>query len=93
MRIRYTNYPDSKKLTNKSKRVATLTQPLYGIILGALPGIAAIALFPSAVVLPIVLLVCGIIAGPVLLVVYRKKKFAQFDAEYEELLQSNNNQI
>ena len=88
MRIRYTNYPNSKKLTNKSKRVATLTQPLYGIILGALPGIAAIALFPSSVVLPMILMVCGIIAGPILLSVYRKKKFAQLDAEYETLLQS-----
>ena len=28
MRIRYTTYPQSPKLTNKSKRVATLTHTL-----------------------------------------------------------------
>ena len=91
MRIRYTNYPNSKKLTNKSKRVATLTKPLYGIILGLLPGGAAVALFPNSVTLPMILMVCGAIAGPILLAVYRRKKFAQFDAEYEELLNSSAN--
>ena len=89
MRIRYTNYPNSKKLTNKSKRVATLTHPLYGIILVALPGIAATALFPSSVTFPMIMMVCGVIACPILLTVYRRKKFAQFDAEYEELQNSS----
>ena len=93
MRIQYTNYPNSKKLTNKSKRVATLTPPLYGIILGAivgaLPGILIVSVFPDADIVPMIFMVAGIVAGPILLSKYRKKKFAQYDAEYDEILRNN----
>ena len=95
MRIRYTNYPNSKKLTNKSKRVATLTHPLYGIILGAivgaLPGALIVSVFPEAEIVPMIFMVAGIIAVPILLSKYRKKKFAQYDAEYAQICQSSGN--
>ena len=90
MHIRYKVYPNSKKLTYKSKRVTTLTSPLYGIILGTLPGIAAIALFPDSVTLPMILMVGGVIVCPTLLAKYRKKKLAQYDAEYEKMQNSSN---
>ena len=88
MRIRYTTYPQSPKLTNKSKRVATLTHPLYGVILGGMIGVAAGFAFPDSVTIPMIFLFGGAVAGPILLALYRKKKFAQFDAEYDELLKS-----
>ncbi len=95
MRISYTNYPNSKKLTNKSRRVATLTHPFYGIILGAivgaLPGALIVQIFSEAEIVPMIFMVAGIIAVPILLSKYRKKKFAQYDAEYEKICQSSEN--
>lgn len=92
MRIhfKYKNYPLSKELTEKSKRVGTLTHPLYGIVLGVLPGLLAAFIFSSSVEIPMVLMLVGMVAGPILLSVVRKKKFAKYDAEYEKLLQSMN---
>lgn len=90
MTIRYTNYPRSKELTGKSKRIATLTHPVYGIILGVLPGLLAAFLFPSSAAVPLVVMFAGIVAGPILLRILRKKKFAQLDEEYEKLLKSAN---
>lgn len=86
IRISYTNYPQSKKLTNKSRRIATLTQPLYGILLGGFLGVLVALAFPSSVVLPIICLFGFPIAGIILLRMLRKKKFAQYDAEYDALL-------
>ena len=86
--FKYRNYPKSPELTEKSRRVGTLTHPLYGIALGAIIMVVLGNLFPAAVELVCMLGVAGMIAGPILLVRYRKKKFAQFDAEYEKLLQN-----
>lgn len=86
--FKYTNYPLSPELTAKSKRVGQLTHPLYGIMLGAMVLLLAGNLFPSAVEFACMLGVAGMIVGPILLVQFRKKKFAQFDAEYEKILQA-----
>lgn len=86
--FKYRNYPLSPELTEKSKRVGQLTHPLYGIILGAMVFFVAGNLFPSSVEFVSMLGVAGMIAGPILLVQFRKKKFAQFDAEYEKILQA-----
>lgn len=86
MRISYTNYPQSKKLTNKSRRIATFTHPLYGIILGGILGMAAAFVFPNSVAIPMICLIGGPIAGVILLRMLRNKKFAQYDAEYAALL-------
>ena len=88
LRFKYREYPQSPKLTQKSKRVGTLTHPLYGVILGGMIGVAAGFLFPDSVTIPMIFMFGGVVAGPILLAVYRKKKFAQYDAEYEELLKS-----
>lgn len=90
MRIRFTykNYPHSPELTRKSMRLCTLTSPLYGLMLGVVPGVACAMLFPSALTVPLVVMFGGIVAGPILLARYRKKKLAEFDAEYARLLQS-----
>ena len=85
---KYTNYPLSKELTEKSRRLGLLTQPIYGIILGVLPGLAAACIFPHSASIPMVLMFAGIIAGPILLAMLRKKKNAQYDAEYQKILQA-----
>lgn len=90
LHFEYKNYPLSKELTQKSARVGSWTHPLYGFALGAMPGIACAMLFPTSFTVPMILLFGGIVAGPILLTRYRKKKFAQFDAEYEQLLKSQN---
>ena len=87
-RVTYTNYPLSPKLTDKSRRIATLTKPIYGIILGAFLGILCTMAFPNSVTLPMIVMFAGIIACPILLAMLRKKKFAQYDAEYQKILQS-----
>ena len=87
-RIKYKNYPNSQELTNKSLRVATLTSPLYGLMLGVVPGVVGAMIFPSSAAVPLVLIFAGIVAGPLLLRAYRRKKFAQYDAEYARLMQS-----
>ena len=86
--ITYTNYPLSPKLTNKSKRVATLTKPLYGISLGAFLGILCAMAFPNSITVPMIVMFGGMVAGPILLAQLRKKKFAQFDEEYQKILAS-----
>lgn len=88
IRFRYKTYPLSQELTNKSARVCTLTHPIYGFVLGVLPGTLISMAFPSSTTIPIVLMFSGIVAGPILLGKYRKKKIAQLDAEYERLLQT-----
>lgn len=88
MRYSYKNYPLSNELTQKSARTGLLTRPIFGIFLGVIPGVLGMILFPSSVVVPMILLFSGIVAGPLLLLAYRKKKFARYDAEYARLLQS-----
>ena len=90
MRIRfhYKNYPLAPDLTRKSQRVGTLTHPIYGLILGAFPGVLCAMIFTDAFAIPMILLFTGIVACPILLRVYRKKKFAQLDAQYEQRLRS-----
>lgn len=90
MRIRYEsrNYPLSPELTRKSQRVGLLTTPIYGLILGILPGLLCSILFPASLALPLILIFAGIVAGPLLLRAHRRKKFAQFDEEYQKLLRS-----
>lgn len=92
MRIRfnYKNYPLSKELTAKSQRVGTLTHPIYGLIFGALPGVLVAMLLPGLIAPAMILLFGGAVAGPLLLNKYRKKKFAEYDAEYEKLLKAQN---
>ena len=82
MRFAYRNYPGYPELTAKRKRVAVLTHPVYGIILGALPGILAAILFPSAIAVPIIVLLVGAVAGPILLKRYRNREFARIELEY-----------
>lgn len=82
------NYPLSRELTERSKRVGILTHPLYGIVLGGMLGTIACYIFPDSVNVPMCIMLAGVIGGPILLHSYRKKKFAQFDAEYAQLLQS-----
>lgn len=91
IRFRYKTYPLSPELTAKSQRICILTSMIYGLILGAVPGIVAAVVFPDSVALPLVLMFAGIIAVPLLLRGLRRKKLAQFDAEYEKLLQSMRN--
>ena len=90
MRIRfyYKTYPLSPELTAKSQRVCVLTSVIYGLMLGVIPGILAAMLFPNAFAIPMILIFTGIVAGPLLLRLLRKKKLAQLDAEYEKILQS-----
>ena len=89
LHYKYTNYPLSPELTRKSEDTALRTHPLYGIVLGGAPAMLATFLFgqlPDALFM--ILLFGGAIAGPFLLAAYRRKKFAQYDAEYAKLLQS-----
>lgn len=89
---KYNNYPLSEELTAKSKRIGLLTSPLYGVVAGGLLGVLLMViivyLFPSAEVVPFFAMLGGFVAGPLLLASYRNKKFAQFDAEYDQLLKS-----
>ena len=87
--INYTNYPLSKELTEKSKRTATLCRPINGLILGILPGMAAAFIFSDSVAIPMTLMFAGMIGGPIGLTMLRKKKFAQYDAEYQKILAAN----
>lgn len=88
IQFRYKAYPLSPELTAKSQRVCILTSVLYGLILGVIPGVFAAIAFPDSVAIPMILIFAGIVAGPLLLRALRKKKLAQFDAEYGKILQS-----
>lgn len=87
--FKYKNYPLSPELTRKSQRVGQLTHPLYGVMLGGILLLAGSALFPNAVAPALVLGAAGMVGGPFLLLQLRKKKFAQFDAEYEKILRAS----
>lgn len=90
----YTNYPLSPELTQKSRSIAELTHPLYGVMAGGLLWFAIMALaFELNLPVPDGLLffsmVAFAIAGAILIVKYRKKRFAQLDAEYEKIVQAS----
>lgn len=84
---RYKQYPLSEKLTQKSYIVASFTHPLFGFGLGIVLSFAlAIALNVSSGAFD-VLLVMGMVGGPIAFWIIRVKKFAQYDAEYAKILQ------
>ena len=89
---KYKKYPLSEKLTDKSERVGLLTSPFYAIFIGVIVGFIAYLISDrlshgSSDIQFTLFYVC-IIVVPILLFIYRKKKFAQYDAEYEQLLRS-----
>ncbi len=86
LHFKYTNYPASPKLTEKSRRVGTLTHPIYGFALGGLLLFVSAFVFSKSVAVPMILGLGGIVVFPLLLLFIRKKKFAQYDAEYKKLL-------
>ena len=88
LHYKYTTYPLSKELTAKSERVALMTHPIYGIILGSGLVVLAIYFFPSSTAIVTTAMIVGLVGGPLLLRAIRKMKFAQYDAEYEKLLRS-----
>lgn len=85
LRHKYKVYPLSEELTKKSQAVGTRTHPLFGMVYGAFAAYPFLmispGLMPVAIFLPIV--------GAILTVQYRKKKFAQFDKEYEKILEAH----
>ena len=83
-RLKYTNYPLSKELTEKSLQLARMTHPLSAMVLGALPGTVLCVLFQSSIAL--ILASIGMIAGMILAPGIRKKKSAKLDEEYAKLL-------
>mgnify|MGYP001027347665 FL=1 len=99
--IKYRNYPLAPKLTKKSQRIGSFTHPIFGFALGSMvPTSFSLLLmwlsdiFPSAQevlkTLGHYILtfggIAGMIAGPILIVRYRKKKFDQLDVEYGKIL-------
>ena len=88
MRISYRSYPLSKKLDQKSLRIATLTQPLTSMAIGVVPGMACAFLFPNSVEIPMTVMMVGMVGGLVLGPVIRKKMYAKMDAEYARIQRS-----
>ena len=58
--------------------------------MGIALGMAAAFVFPNSVAIPMIALIGCPIAGVILLRMLRKKKFAQYDAEYAALLSNTN---
>ena len=86
---RYKQYPLSKELTKKSENVASLTHPLFGFGLGIVLSFAlAMGLDVSSDAFN-VLMVIGMVGGPIALWIFRMKKFAQYDAEYAKILKEH----
>ena len=86
MRYTYTNYPESKELTNKSLQLARMTHPMSALVWGMMPGLILVVLFQHPIAL--ILAFIGAIIGPIMAPKIRKKKSAELDAEYAKLLQS-----
>ena len=84
MHFKSKTYPLSEELTNKSRQVGSYTHPLFGMLLGSL------AAFPCMTACPVLVPILPF-AGAILIVLYRKRKFAQFDAEYEKILAARQN--
>lgn len=85
-RITYKHYPLSEKLTEKSKNVASWTRPLFGFGLGTVLSFALSMALNVSSDASTVLMVIGMIGGPIALLIIRAKKFAQYDAEYAKIL-------
>lgn len=83
--ITYRNYPLSKELTEKSRRIATLTSPLAGLMWSVVPGVLGIMVPPKTSSMPFVLMLVGMAAGLVLSPIIRKKQYAKLDAEYAKI--------
>lgn len=90
IRISYKTYPLSKKLTEKSQRVATLTYPLYAMCLGCLPG--GMCFVATQIPGFLLLSAAGAVVALVLAPKIRKKKIAAFDAEYAKIAEAAKNQ-
>ena len=89
MRIhfQYKEYPGAPELTNKSRKVGTLTHPMCALTWGSLLGIAL--MLPVANLDPMIgcmaLLICAF-GMPFYLKGVRKKKFAKYDEEYRKMV-------
>ena len=97
LHFKYRVYPMSAVLTNRSRMVGIVTHPLLVVLFfsGTLIILLSVFdyLFPDFITDTIVTVVCfiSLVAGVVMAIVlflYREKKFAQYDAEYEQLLRS-----
>ena len=84
IRYKYTNYPHSKELTQKSLQLAKMTHPLCAMVWGMMPGLILVLLLQSPIALIIAMI--GMVAGPILAPGIRKKKSAKLDEEYAKLL-------
>jgi len=86
LRHTYKNYPLSKELTQKSLQLSKMTHPLCALVWGALPGLILVVAFPSS--FSMIVMLAGMVAGPILAPRIRKKKSAKLDEEYAKLLQN-----
>lgn len=85
MKIRYKNYPLSKKLTQKSRLAALATHPVVDMAIGVIPGMICAFLLPDSVQIPLVVMAVGMVAGLILGPRMHKKLDAKYDAEYEKI--------
>lgn len=88
-RFSYPTYPASKELTEKSRKVGTLTHPVFCFGLGSLLGFVVIMLCQGKMPASMIGLMVCVIGSFVVLRVYRKKRFAQLDAAYARLLKES----
>ena len=84
IRISYKTYPLSRKLTQKSMRVATLTHPLYAMCLGCVPGGACFVLtqVPALLLLSLAGAVIALVLAPGI----RRKQNAKLEAAYARIV-------
>lgn len=84
MRISYKTYPLSRKLTQKSMRVATLTHPLYAMCLGCMPGGVCFVLtqIPAFLLLSLAGTVIALVLAPGI----RRKQNAKLEAVYAQIV-------
>ena len=73
-------------LSKKSYIVASFTHPLFGFGLGTVLSFALAMAFDISSAAFDVLLVMGMIGGPIAFWIFRMKKFAQYDAQYAKIL-------
>lgn len=72
-RYKYRYYPQAPELNERSKRVCFLTHPICGCVLGCWLGMLSTILFPDSVNIPMTLMCIGMVSGPVLMHLLRKK--------------------
>lgn len=90
MRFTYRNYPLSKKLTNKSRSIAYLTQPLIAACVGMMPGLLCAFFLFGILPLPVlaVIMIAGVVVALKQAPKIREKKYAQLDAQYAKIQQN-----